>query len=110
MKAAGVTAATPAPPGGEIYDGVFVDNAIGLVRKAIPKPTPNEEDEALAKSQEILLGYGVTGVGSMSTSMADWQAFNRAGRAGRLNVRLMSYLSGTEFDERRAEADRLALR
>ncbi len=96
MKAAGVTAATPAPPGGEIHDGVFVDNAIGLVRKAIPKPTPNEEDEALAKSQEILLGYGVTGVGSMSTSMADWQAFNRAGRAGRLNVRLMSYLSGTE--------------
>ena len=96
MKAAGVTAATPAPPGGEIHDGVFVDNAIGLVRKAIPKPTPNEEDEALAKSQDILLGYGVTGVGSMSTSVADWQAFNRAGRAGRLNVRLMSYLSGTE--------------
>jgi len=38
----------------------------------------------------------VTGVGSMSTSVQDWQAFRRAGDAGRLKVRLMAYLSGTE--------------
>ncbi len=96
LRAAGVTAATAAPAGGEIHDGLFVDNARSLIDKAVPKSTPAQLDEALAKSQEILLGYGVTGVGSMSTSVADWQAFNRAGRAGRLNVRLMSYLSGTE--------------
>ena len=70
MKAAGVTAATPAPHGGEIHDGVFVDAARGLIDKAIPTPTPAELDQALAKSQEILLGFGVTGVGSMSTSIA----------------------------------------
>ena len=96
MKAAGVTAATPAPHGGEIHDGVFVDNAIALVGKAIPKPTDADLDQALAKAQEILLADGVTGVGSMSTSIADWQAFRRAGEAGRLNVRLMAYLSGTQ--------------
>jgi predicted amidohydrolase YtcJ len=96
MKAAGVTAATPAPRGGEIHDGVFVDNAIALVGKAIPKPTDADLDRALAKAQEILLADGVTGVGSMSTSIADWQAFRRAGEAGRLNVRLMAYLSGTQ--------------
>jgi len=33
----------------------------------------------------------VTGVGSMSTSLADWNAMRRAGEAGRLNVRLMVY-------------------
>jgi predicted amidohydrolase YtcJ len=96
MKAAGVTAATPAPHGGEIHDGVFVDNAISLIGKALPKPAPAEVDQALAKTQEILLGYGVTGVGSMSTRVSDWEAFRRAGEAGRLNVRLMSYLLGVE--------------
>jgi predicted amidohydrolase YtcJ len=96
LKAAGVTAATQAPPGGEIHDGVFVDNARGLVDKAVPKPTLQQQDAALAKSQEILLGFGVTAVGSMSTSVADWETFKRAGEAGTLNVRLMSYLSGTE--------------
>jgi len=92
MRAAGMTAATPAPHGGEIHDGVFVDAARGLIDKAIPKPTPAELDQALAKAQEILLGFGVTGVGSMSTSIPDWQAFRRAGEGGRLNVRLMAYI------------------
>ena len=101
MKAAGVTAATPAPHGGEIHDGVFVDAAKQLIDEAIPKPTNAQLDEALAKSQEILLGVGVTGVGSMSTSLADWQAFRRAGEAGRLNVRLMAYITAAQA----AEAD-----
>ncbi|MGE5562672.1 MAG: amidohydrolase [Bacillota bacterium] len=96
MKAAGVTPATPAPAGGRIENGLFVDNARGLIDKAVPKPTPTEMDRALAKAQEILLGFGVTGVGSMSTSLDDWNAFRRAGDAGRLNVRLMVYLLGTE--------------
>ena len=96
MKAAGVTPATPAPPGGRIDNGFFVDAARGLIDKAIPAPTPADVDRALAKAQEILLGFGVTGVGSMSTSVADWEAFRRAGEAGHLNVRLMSYLLGTE--------------
>ena len=92
IKAAGVTPATPAPHGGEIHDGLFVDNAMDLVNKAIPVPTPAEQDQALAKAQEILLGYGITGVGAMSTSIASWDAMRRAGEAGTLNVRLMAYL------------------
>src|SRR6185295_192463 len=96
MKAAGVTPATPAPHGGEIHDGLFVDNAMDLVGKAIPAPSDAEMDQALAKSQDILLGYGITAVGSMSTSVASWNAFRRAGQAGRLNVRMMTYISGTE--------------
>ena len=55
-----------------------------LIDKAIPAADRGASStEALAKAQEILLGYGVTGVGSMSTSVADWQAFRRAGEAGR---------------------------
>ena len=91
MKAAGVTAATPAPPGGRIENGLFVDNAMELIGKAVPPPTAADSDAAMAKAQDILLGYGVTGVGSMSTSLADWQAMKRLGEAGRLNLRLMVY-------------------
>jgi hypothetical protein len=96
MKAAGVTAQTPPPPGGEIHNGTFVDAAKGLIERAVPKPTEAEQDVAFQKSQEILLGFGVTGVGSMSTSLEDWNAFRRSGEAGKLNVRLMVYLLGLD--------------
>jgi len=91
MKAAGVTAATPAPSGGRIENGLFVDNAMELIGKAIPASTDAENDQALAKAQDILLTYGVIGVGSMSTSLGDWHAMKRLGEAGRLNIRLMVY-------------------
>ena len=96
LKVAGVTAATQAPSGGEIQNGLFVDTARSLVDNAIPKPTQAQMDEAFAKSQEILLGFGVTGVGSMSTSLDDWNAFRRSGEAGNLQVRLMVYLLGLD--------------
>lgn len=91
MRAAAITADTKAPPGGRIENGLFVDNATELVGKAVPPATAAENDQALAKAQDILLSYGVTGVGSMSTSLGDWQAMRRAGDAGRLQVRLMVY-------------------
>jgi predicted amidohydrolase YtcJ len=96
MRAAGVTLQTPAPVGGEIIDGVFVDNAKALINKAIPAPTRADMDQAFAKAQDILLGFGVTGVGSMSTSLDDWNVFRRAGDGGTLKVRLMVYLLGLD--------------
>ena len=96
MRAAGVTAATRAPPGGTIAGGLFVDAARGLIEKTIPNPTPWQVDGAFAKAQQILLGFGVTGIGSMSTTLEDWNAFRRAGDAGTLNIRLMVYLLGLD--------------
>jgi predicted amidohydrolase YtcJ len=96
MKAAGVTARTPAPIGGRIENGLFVDTARQLIDRAIPQRTPGQADEALAKAQEQLLSTGVTAVGSMSTSLGDWEAMRRAGEAGRLQVRLMTYIIGPE--------------
>ena len=96
MGLAHLNSATKAPPGGRLENGLFVDAARNLIDPAIPAPTAAEADAALQKAQDILLAFGVTGVGSMSTSVADWQAFRRAGEGGRLNVRLMAYLSGTE--------------
>jgi predicted amidohydrolase YtcJ len=94
MRAARLTAQTTAPAGGRVENGLFVDNAMDLLDKALPPPTPAQLDQGLAKAQEILLSYGITGVGAMSTELADWQAMRRAGEAGHLTVRLMVYASG----------------
>ena len=94
LKAAGVTNVTKPPAGGTIVNGLFVDTAVVLVSKAIPGPTAQAMDLAFARAQDILLGFGVTGVGSMSTSLDDWNTFRRAGANGRLKVRLMVYLLG----------------
>lgn len=91
MKAAGVAPSTPAPAGGRIENGLFVDNAKALITKAVPVPSAEDMDRAFQKAQDILLSFGVTGVGAMSTSLDDWNAYRRAGDAGRLKVRLMAY-------------------
>jgi predicted amidohydrolase YtcJ len=93
MLAAGVTALTPTPAGGRIENGLFVDNAMDLIDPKVPKPTDAESDAALAKAQEIMLGYGLTAMADMGTDASGWAAMNRAGEAGQLKVRIMSYAS-----------------
>ncbi|MBA3897226.1 MAG: amidohydrolase [Sphingomonadaceae bacterium] len=96
MKEAGVTPTTKSPAGGRIEGGVFVDAAKALIQRAIPPLTSKDRDLALAKTQEILLGFGITGIADMGTSGEDWEAFRRAGDSGRLQVRIFSYSLGLE--------------
>ena len=97
MKAAGVSAASKSPSGGNIIriggkpSGVFVDAAMGLFREAIPAPRPVERDLALGKAQDILLANGVTSIADMGTTMQDWQSYRRAGDKGQLKIRIISY-------------------
>jgi predicted amidohydrolase YtcJ len=96
MRAAGITAATRSPAGGTIENGLFVDAARSLIDDAVPKPNAAQMDGAFEKTQDILLSFGVTAVGSMSTSLGDWQTFVRAGSSKSLRVRLMVYLLGLD--------------
>lgn len=103
ITTAGITAKTPDPAGGKIIRdakgapaGVFVDNAVGLVGKVVPPPRPQDRDLAFAAAQDVLLGYGVTAVADMGTELADWTTFRRAGDAGRLQIRIMSYADSFE--------------
>ncbi|SFS02611.1 amidohydrolase [Sphingomonas jatrophae] len=103
MREAGITAATKDPPGGRIErdakgnpTGTFVDAAMELVWRAVPAPLPRERDEALARAQDILLGSGITATADMGTTAEDWNVYRRAGDAGRLRVRLLSYAKGIE--------------
>ena len=103
LKAAGVTAGTKAAAGGEIErhaprhaTRLLIDSASeGDVAKW-PPPTPAQLDGALAKAQEALLAVGITGVADMGTGVEAWQTYRRAGEAGRLQVRIMSYASDVE--------------
>lgn len=102
MREANISAATQAPPGGRIErtgrnpSGVFVDAAMSLVERAVPPPLPGQRDRALARAQEILLSVGITSVADMGTSAQDWAVMRRAGDAGRLRVRILSYASGID--------------
>ncbi len=104
LEAAGITAKTKSPDGGRVErlpgsqdpSGIFVDAAEALMHDAIPAPRPAERDLALREAQKRLHGYGVTAVADMGTTIEDWQAFRRAGDAGALTLRIMSYAAGPE--------------
>jgi len=102
MQAAGVSAASKSPSGGNIVkiggqpSGIFVDAAMALFSAAIPAPRPVERDLALGKAQDILLANGVTSIADMGTTMQDWQSYRRAGDKGQLKIRIISYASEIE--------------
>jgi predicted amidohydrolase YtcJ len=102
MEIAGVTAASKAPVGGRIEliggkpSGIFVDAAAELVGKNVPPPSARDRDVALAEAQQALLKVGVTAIADMGTTIADWQAYRRAGDEGWLSVRIFGYAGGIE--------------
>lgn len=104
LQAGNVGADTSDPSGGRIErlsgsrqpSGVLVDEAMALVDEAVPPPLPEDRDLALHNAQRLLLRHGVTAVADMGTSVEDWMTFRRAGDAGRLQLRIMSYADSVE--------------
>ncbi len=96
LRAAGVTKATPDPPGGRIERlkdgspaGVLVDNAMGLVWKAIPASGPDEVRKDLVAGLEACAKAGLTGVGEASgSSLADLAILEGLAKDGKLPVRV----------------------
>jgi predicted amidohydrolase YtcJ len=106
LEMAGITRDTPDVEGGQVIrdasgapSGVFVDKARELVARVVPPPRPGDRDAALAAAQERFLDWGVTAVADMRTTMADWQTFRRAGDAGTLKIRILSYANNIETME-----------
>ncbi|HSG89279.1 MAG TPA: amidohydrolase family protein, partial [Pseudomonadales bacterium] len=69
MDAAGISADTPDPDGGQIIrdddgnpTGVFVDAAMNLINAIVPEPDDATLRAAILKSQEIMLSKGLTQV------------------------------------------------
>ena len=109
MRAAKITRVTQAPVGGEIPRdargdpiGIFKDNAEDLIDAAVPTPSAQQEDSAVARALAHAASLGVTATGNMSASWANLAAYRRLERSGRMTVRVFLYLP---IDGWRAVAD-----
>ncbi|MCA9736482.1 MAG: amidohydrolase family protein [Gemmatimonadetes bacterium] len=94
LERAGVEADAVDPPGGTLVrdvegrlTGVFKDEAMALIDRAIPAPTDAQLDRALAAAAQHALSLGVTQVHDMGT-WAHFDTYRRAHQAGRLPLRV----------------------
>ncbi|HEX4561316.1 MAG TPA: amidohydrolase [Gemmatimonadales bacterium] len=100
MKAAGVTKGTPTPAGGEILHdaktgeptGIFKDNGLNLIGRAVPDPAPERLDSAVLRAQAYAESLGLTGTSFVSVPFEDWASLRRLERAGKLTMRFTLYL------------------
>jgi predicted amidohydrolase YtcJ len=101
MDAAKVTAATKDPDGGHVERtadgspaGVFVDNAMGLVGRAVPSPTRDqvkrEVQAAIAEAQK----WGLVGVHDAGASPEVLDIYEELGRSGLMQFRMYAMISG----------------
>ncbi|HZH41045.1 MAG TPA: amidohydrolase [Gemmatimonadales bacterium] len=105
LTAANVTKNTPTPAGGEILHdaktgeptGIFKDNALGLIARAVPDPSPERLDSAVARAQAYAESLGLTGTSFVSVPFTDWASLRRMEKAGRLTMRFTLYLPLTQW-------------
>lgn len=69
LRLAGITAATPDPPGGHIRrdahgqpTGLLLEEAMELVEPLIPEPTPEQLADGMAAAQQQAWALGLTGI------------------------------------------------
>lgn len=99
LELAGITRDTRDPPGGTIVrdprtrepTGVLKDEAMSLVFRQVPAPTPDERAEALRTAQQHALERGVTMINDMG-SWADLETYRRAHADGSLKIRIRAYV------------------
>jgi len=102
LAAAGITPATPDPPGGAIGrdadgapDGRLLEVAMRLVADVQPPPSLARRREGILRSQRLLLSRGVTSAGAaVNRGFADdLRAYQQLLDSGRLRLRVNAFLS-----------------
>ena len=100
LQAAGVSAATQDPSGGHIERaadgspaGVFVDNAQGLVRRAIPRQTRDEVKTSIVDAIKEAQRWGLTGAHDAGADATDLDVYEELARAGQMKFRLNAMIS-----------------
>lgn len=97
FEAAAVDVNSPIPEGGlieqenGILTGLVAENALGVLRRVIPKPTTDELVEAIESAGNMLLSYGITSVMDAAVGHVagfdEIRAYNLAKLQKRLPVR-----------------------
>jgi predicted amidohydrolase YtcJ len=105
LALAGVTAATADPPGGRIErdgqgapSGVFVDNAMSLIRSHIPEPTRREKKEALLLAVKECNAFGFTSFHDAGQGSETITLYRELLAEGKLTLRCNVMLSGGNAD------------
>ncbi|MDG1003627.1 MAG: amidohydrolase [Emcibacteraceae bacterium] len=104
MEIAGITRDTPDPAGGSILkdengepSGMFIDNAMALIRNHIPAPTREEEKKSLQAGLDFMSRMGWTQVQEAGGDYADVELLKEIHAEGKLKTRLYYFmLSGEE--------------
>ena len=111
MRAAGVDRTTADVEGGEIVrdaagrpTGVFKDNAIDLVFRAVPEPSDELNDRALDAAMAYVAEQGVTSVHHMG-GFGGLRVFERARDDDRLITRITACTPLAAWDELRARVE-----
>ncbi|HEX8108416.1 MAG TPA: amidohydrolase [Kofleriaceae bacterium] len=109
LRAAGITRATPDPPGGKIVrdaqgepTGVLIDNAEALVVSRQPEASPELRAQRLRAAAAVAIAAGLTGVHEMGIEEATADAYKKLAAAHQLPLRVHAYLSVPERLERLA--------
>ncbi len=104
LNVAGLTPASPEPPGGKIeresgtgHPNGLICEARHLIQDHIPAPTLEARKTALLTAQAEALRLGFTGVHTME-SLEEWEAADALEREGRLKIRLYHLFQGDELD------------
>ena len=99
LRLAKVSRATKDIAGGTIVrdpdgtpTGVLKDNAQDLVYGAMPAPSPERTDSAIARATTWAASKGVTGVSAVSVGWGELAAMKRAYRNGTLHTRISAYV------------------
>lgn len=100
LQKASVTKATKDPSGGAIERdaqgnpaGVFIDNAQGLIERAIPAMTRAQVKNAIKLAIAEMHRWGLTGVHDAGASATVLELYEELGREGALNIRLYAMIS-----------------
>jgi len=104
MQLAGITNTAEVPDGGAILrlqdgspSGVFLENAMALVEKAIPEPPPDLLADWVEQAQNHLLSMGITGVHDFDR-FESYEALQSLEEADRLHLRVVKNLPADQLD------------
>ena len=103
MELAGIAAGASDPNGGRIVrdahgapSGVFIDNAMGSIKRAIPAPSHAQLVRASNAALHECHRWGLTGIGDPGIGADVIAAYEELARAGRYTIRNHVMLAGSD--------------
>lgn len=105
LALAGITAATPDPPGGRILrdargepTGVLVDDAADLLDRLLPPPDEAGVERRILGGARALAAVGLTEIHDAGTGRMELAVLRRLQAEGRLPTRVYAMLDGSDAD------------